>query len=271
MPLDWPKSAERLNDHMPAQYMAHFNRVGRSLLDGETIEITATDKSAACLTQKSREVLVRHSGGEMTRNTTIRGAVSEADLKNMVFRLEPIYGTSARCPLPGLHEKTVIEALDGYRNDEDPVRVLVQATGVYDIQNRLQRVESVQNVELLDPLDVDAILDEFCNLHDGWLEDGGVAPDHAGLDWLSDIFGQYYPSDIQLPHTYPTADGGVSLEWSFGVRDVDIEVNLKDHTGEWCVFNRDIKLSEESKRLPLNEADSWKWASLRLRELAEQP
>ena len=140
-------------------------------------------------------------------------------------------------------------------------------TCTYDSQGRLQRIESIKSVELLDPLDLDARLDEFRNLQSGWLEDGGKAPDHAGLDWLSAVFELYYPDDLQLPRTYPTAEGGVSLEWSLDTREIDIEVNLENHIGEWYVFNKDTKSGEEEKKLDLDKPDDWKWVGERLKSL----
>ena len=117
----------------------------------------------------------------------------------------------------------------------------------------------------LDPLDVGSRLDELRDLRDGWLDGEGVAPDHAGLDWLSGVFKRYYPDDVQLPHTYPTEDGGISLEWSLGTWEIDIEVNLEKHTGEWYMFNKDTKNNEENKKLKLDKPDDWKWVGERLR------
>ena len=187
----------------------------------------------------------------------------------MKFRLEPIHGARVHCTFLEQHRDTVIEALASYRSNEEHgrIRVRVQGTGIYDRQNGLQRVESIRSVELLDPLDVHARLDEFRNLRDGWLEDGGVAPDHAGLDWLSDAFERYYRDDLQLPRTYPTADGGVSLEWSSGDQEIDIEVDLEGHLGEWCVFNKGTEHIDEEKRLELDKPGGWKWAGERLRDL----
>ena len=41
------QGAERLNGHLPPRCMAHFNRVGRGLLNDESMEITATDRYTA--------------------------------------------------------------------------------------------------------------------------------------------------------------------------------------------------------------------------------
>ena len=263
---------ENLNGHMPSRSMAYFNRLGRSLRSNEAIEITVAGQRTARLTQQSREVLVRHSVGEIMRDITVRGVISEVDLKKMNFRLEPVYGSIIQCPFLEQDRDTVLNALGSYENDKDRTKMLVQVqmTGIYDRQDRLQRVKPIKSVEPLDPLDVDARLDEFRNLRDGWLEDGGVAPDHTGLEWLSSVFERYYPDDIQLPRTYPTADGGISLEWSSGELEIDIEVNLKDHVGEWYVFNKTTKNGEEEKELKLDNPDDREWVCKRLQELTRQ-
>ena len=116
-------------------------------------------------------------------------------------------------------------------------------------------------------MDVGSRLDELRDLQDGWLDGDGVAPDHAGLDWLSGVFKMYYPDDVQLPHTYPTEDGGISLEWSSDAWEIDIEVDLKKHTGEWYAFDKNDKNCEEEKNLELDRPDDWKWAGERVRVL----
>lgn len=273
--IDVMQMAERgvghLDGHMPPQYMTYFNRIGRSLLDNEVMEMTASQRKAR-LTRQSREVLVRHSGGKIMRDKTFRGTIPAVNLDKMEFRLKPIHGRAIDCPFLDQHRNTVLEALTSYKRDRDDtmMRVRVQATGTYDKQDRLQIVEPVRSVDLLDQLDVSARLDEFRSLRDGWLEDGADAPDHVGLDWLSDVFERYYPDDLKLPRTYPTADGGISLEWSLGIREIDIEVNLETHAGEWYVFNKNAEQGEEEKTLELDKSADWGWVGERLRSLTEQ-
>lgn len=260
------QGAEHLNGQIPSQYMKYFNRLGRSLLPGETLEITTSGRKRARLTQKTRETLVRHFSGEVVRDITARGVTSKVDAKNMKFRLEQIHGVAIDSPFDPQHKDTLIAALDSYENDKRPIiRVQARMIGRYDKRDRLH-VESIKNVEQLHPLDVDARLDEFRNLQDGWVE-GGVAPDHAGLDWLSGVFGLYYPDDLPLPRTYPMADGGVSLEWSFGVREADVEIDLDKHTGEWFVFNEETGKGEADEDVDLDCPDGWRQIIDRLRDL----
>lgn len=265
------QGAEYLNGNMPPRYMAYFNRIGRSLRGNEEMELVFTNQHKACLTPQSRKVLVCHSGDMITQDMTLRGVIFDVNLKNMKFQLQPIHGSSVFCPFLEQHRELVVEALKRYKKDGDGSKmyVQVQVAGAYDMQDRLQVVEPAKSVEPLDPLDVSASLDEFRSLRDGWLDGEGKAPDHDGLDWLSDAFERHYPDDLQLPRTYPMADGGVSLEWSLGVREADIEIDLKNHVGEWYVFNKYTERGEEEETLELEKSADWEWVSKRLRSLTE--
>ena len=265
------RGPKRLNGSVPPRYMAYFNRVGRSLLPDERMELTC-HKNTASLTQEAREVLVRHYSDEIIRDVTVRGTVIEVHQKNMTFRLQQIHGTQVDCTFLEQHRDVVINALANYRNHKgsNAVRVQVHGTGVYDKSDRLQRVDSIKNVEPFDTLDVDARLDEFRNLRDGWLDGDGMAPKHLNLDWLSSVFGRYYPGDLPLPYTYPTTKGGVSLEWSFGIRDADVEIDLEKRTGEWFVFNKETGESEANEGVNLDDPVGWLQIAERLRHLKER-
>ena len=200
----------------------------------------------------------------LMRDIALRGTIFEANQDKMTFSFRPVYGPQVNCRFAERHRSEIIDALKDYRD----VRVLVYGTGIYDRQSRLSRVESVTHVEPLDPLDVPAQLDEFRSLQDGWLEGGGNAPNHEGLDWLAEAFGLYYPDDLPLPHAYPMADGGVSLEWGLDSREADIEVNIMAHRGEWYVYNTSTGDGEGENNLNLNEPDDWLWLIDQVRRLS---
>ena len=117
------------------------------------------------------------------------------------------------------------------------------------------------------PLDVPARLDEFRALRDGWA-DGmqyagdwgngyGKAPSPAGLDWLAAAFTHHYPQDAPLPYTYPTPEGGIQMEWSYGSQDISLEIDLETRQGEWCRL--DLSSMDEAERNLTLDAAGWQW------------
>ena len=265
------RGAEHPNARLPARYMGYFNHIGRSLLNDEAVEVAVAGGRPARLTQKSRAALVRRSANDLMRDITVRGMVVKADQKDMTFRLQQIHGAQVDCSFPDGMGTRLLRHSPAARTAKAETGRWCECggTGTYGKSGHLMRVDPVTSVEPMDPLDVDARLDGFRNLRDGWLEDGGAAPDHAGLDWLADAFEKYHPAGMPLPHTYPMAGGGVSLEWSFGEREADVEIDLKSHTGEWYVFNGGTKECEEDKKVKLDDP-SWRQIFDDLRRLEVQ-
>ena len=139
---------------------------------------------------------------------------------------------------------------------------------MYSQQNRLMSLQSVDDVIVLDPLDVADRLDEFRALQDGWLEEGASAPNHDGLDWLANVFDRHFPPGRVLPHTFPTYDGGVRMEWSHENHRFILEINLEGRSGEWLWFDRMSDQGNETQ-LNLDEGASWEWVASEIVHKAE--
>ena len=257
------------NGHLPNRYLAYFNRIGRSLRDGECLELATPERQEpARLTAASRQRLLQRSTMvEITQQTILRGTVPEADHDRLTFELQQIYGGKVVGPMPEQHRETIIAAFNGY---QDKARIMVQGVSRFDRQNRLSGLESIEQVTLLDPLDVPARLDELRAMQDGWLDGDGKAPSHAGLDWLSASFERHFPDDLPLPHLYPTPEGGIEAEWSLGVHSVIFEIHFDTYRGEWLRFAKDNDDDEDSKTLDLSKASSWEWFSGEIRRMAEE-
>jgi len=257
---------ESVLSHLPEGPLAYFNRIGRSLRDDEYIEFRAPETMAPVrLTKQTRRQLILASSSvrEITDEVSLRGTIPEADQDGMTFELQLIQGQKVSGPIPDQHYETILSAFNGYRNN---TRVLLQGVGRYNRQNRLVGMESVEHIALLDPLDVPARLDEFRGLRDGWLEGGGQAPNHDGLDWLAASFDQRFPGDLPLPYLFPTEDGGVQAEWAIGTHSVSLDVNLLDHQAEW--HRMDLLTDEDDMReVDLESHDDWAWLSNEIHQM----
>jgi len=249
---------QSITDYLPEKSLSYFDRMGRSLRDGESIEFTSPDCSTpARLTRETRRKLVLASSQvrELTEEYSVRGAVPEVDQEAMTFHIQLADGGKVRAPIAPQHLDTILEAFTSYKTR---LRVLLQGIGRLDRNGRLLSFDSVEHVSILDPLDIPARLDELRLLKAGWLDGKGQAPSRKGLDWISEAFGAHYPEELPLPYLYPTAEGGIQAEWSVGTVEVSLEIDLETHTGQWHTVDMETH-ADGSRELNLDDASSWEW------------
>jgi hypothetical protein len=250
---------QSITEYLPEKTLGYFDRLGRSLRDGEAIEFsTLARQTPARLTRETRRRLILASSRvkELTEETIVRGAVPEADQDDMTFELQLFDGRKIKAPMTAQHLDTVLEAFNAFKAG---IRVLMQGIGRFNRTEKLVGFESVEHISVLDPLDVPARLEELRILREGWFEGIGSAPTAAGIDWLSDKFAQAYPEDLPLPFVYPTPEGGIRLEWSLEPHDITLDIDLAKHTARLHELNL---ISDEDQEKTLNLDEPAEWARL---------
>lgn len=254
---------QKITEYLPQKILGYFDRFGRSLRADEAVEFDAPDgESPVRLTREiRRKLLFASQVKELTDEVEIRGEVPEADQDDMTFELQMLDGKKVKAPLEPQYLDTVLEAFNAYQSG---LRVALRGIGRVNRNGKLVSIESVDEVNVLDPLDVGARLGELGLLTDGWLEGQGVAPKRTGLDWFLDQYNQKYSDELPLPHVYPTPNGGIRLEWLHAQTDASLDVDLTGHRGAWHEVN--IATDAEAERaLNLDSGEDWTWLCDRLR------
>ena len=103
-------------------------------------------------------------------------------------------------------------------------------------------------------------------MEDGWLGGAGKAPTHEGLTKLGDWFAMHFSFALTPPYLYPTAEGGVRAEWTFGRNEVSLNIDLDTLSGYWHTVDLATREDEENT-LDLTEPSSWQWLSARIQAL----
>lgn len=244
---------------LPPELLRYFDRFGRGLHDGETMEFARTNGQTASLTPDTRERLLRASQAESwTEEVTLKGRIPEVDQADQGFELELSNGTKLKAPLLEAHRKTVLDAHYSYR-----AGTLVVIKGVIqrDRADRLKCFESVEHITPLDSLDIETRLEEFARLKDGWLDGKGRALDQTSLIRLAQAFDERFGPDLPLPYLYPTPEGGVQAEWTLGNWEVSLEITLPTFDSEYQAVHRSTGESSEIE-LSLADADGTGWSAL---------
>lgn len=246
----------RITEHLPEPLLGYFDRIGRSLREGEAIVFDPENvERPARLTRASRRALLLASSQtrELTEEVTLRGTIPEADQDRMTFDLQVTNGARVTAPLAAQHLPTILEAFTGFQHG---TRVHLRGIGRFNRNERLQGLAEVEHIAILDPNDVAARLDDLRGIKNGWLDGRGLAPSPRGLDWLARCFESYYPDVLPPPYLYPTAEGGMQAEWSLGTHEITLEIDLDRQAGEWHSLDTRTQ-ADEWKEVDLAQPEVW--------------
>ena len=271
------EESRTIMDILTPKVLNYFSKIGRGLRENEAIEFTTPNNQlSAKLTINTQQRLVfassmakEHSSDiiretrtqqyipstveGLTEDTTVRGIVPEVNQGNMTFQIQLFDGQQIEAPIAPKHFDVIIEAFNGYKNG---LRFLFQGIGRFNRSEQLLGFDSIEHISPLDELDILVQIDDLRLLNDGWLEGQGKAPSKEGLDWLSQAFDNYYPSDLPLPYLYPTEPGGVQAEWSLGRNEITLEIDLAEHSGYFHALHMEDD-TEETRRLDLGSETQW--------------
>lgn len=250
---------------LPPNLLSYFDRFGRGLRENEAMTFTRANGETVSLTPDVRKRLIRSAQvPEWTEEVSLRGRVAEMDQARGSFELELRDGSKLKAPLGEQHRAALLEAFEGYRSGN--YYILVQAVAIKDRSNHLKAIQTVEHVSQLDILDVGLRLDELTALSDGWLDGAGIAPAAAQLDRLAEYFDAHFAADLQLPHIYPTAEGGIQAEWSTGDWEVTLEVDLDLLAAEYQAYNIATEASTDLQ-IQLSGPEGWTELEAQLRAI----
>lgn len=249
---------------LPPSLLSYFDKVGRGLRGDESMSFTRTDGTNARLTPEVRQrLIISAQVQEWTEEVSLRGKVCEIDQARGSFELELRDGTKLKAPLYEQHREAVFNALRSYPGGD---HVIVQAIAIKDRANRLKAIQSVEQINQLDPMDVAARIDELSLLRDGWLDGRGQTLDRRQLDRLVTLFDLNYSSELPLPHIYPTAEGGVQAEWSIGPWEATLEIRLETMMADYQAYDVEADITHEHV-VDLSAEQGWATLESQLRAI----
>lgn len=237
----------RLPHLFPKELLGHFNQLGRSLRDGETLELPLASTGNAVLTPERRKQLVLAASEEYEREVELQGYIGEVDWEKATFRLRLADNSHTIVPLLSTFHEEAREYGGRSRH-----WVVVKGVGTFDAWDRLKRVLSSESAEVVKNFEIAARLDELAQLQSGWFDGEGVALDKDRLALFAESIASTYPDDLALPAVFPTQDGNLLLEWnvagdpSLDIRLVDFQASFHAFGADGVDIERDFDLSSEA-------------------------
>lgn len=114
-------------------------------------------------------------------------------------------------------------------------QVTVRGVGAFNSWERLEKIISVEALEIQPDYQMAARFDKFAEMADGWYEGRGVAPDKTRLEIVAKRLIGHYPENLPLPSIFPTQEGNLLFEWNVPGHP-SLDLDLKSLKGEFHAF-----------------------------------
>jgi len=216
------ESGQPFPANFPKDFYSYFNRIGRSLEEGEFIEWlpdSPTNKTVLTPTKRKRLVLAHRETYEA--EVKVVGLVEELNTKQKTGVLRAL----EKEPVTFVFDDPFFSDLkDALGLRAQYVRLL--GVGEFDVNERLGSITKIDQLERLPHYPLTSGIDKLSILADGWLEGVGVAPKSEDLNWLTNEIAKAFPESIAYPSVAPTEEGNVVLEWILPKARIELEVNF---------------------------------------------
>jgi hypothetical protein len=207
--------------NFPKDFFSFFNRIGRSLKEGEKIEWTPDLANKTVLTPANRIRLARAHRETYEAEVDVVGIVKVLDTEKKTGILRTI----SKEPIAFVFGDPFFADLKVALGNS-AIQVRLKGVGVFDVNNKLGSIIEIDQLDCLQHLVLVSKIDALSSLADGWLEGNGIAPSIANTTWLTDEVTKYFPEALEYPSVVPTEDGHVVFEWIRPQARIELEVNF---------------------------------------------
>lgn len=217
---------------LPQSFLRLFDKLGRGLHKDEFIELdhdsVGSQHARFDITIRKRILEASVLPSEITQSISIKGRIFEIDLDKNTYGFDPMYQGKITSVIPYDYQSNIVSEIA--RSNQGGY-ILLEGVGVYK-EGVLTKISEISNITELDDMDVSVRLHELAKLKPGWLDGVGVSPSLPFVKWLDELFELYYPANIPFPYIYPTAEGGVSLEWDIDkFTELSMEIDPETYHG----------------------------------------
>ena len=235
-------------------YLSYFLRLGKNLKSDEVIYFQPNSIKKAKLDKDIRKkIILSVNQSEYTDSFSTNALIPSIDKSKRTFTIE-LNNEKFVVPINELHFDTINV---GFKEYEIQTLVAIKGIGIYTNQDKLKRIESVQQIDL-DPLDVGVRLNELAKLEDGWYNSEGIAPDKEELQNFGNIFENFYDKKLPLPAIFPTFEGDIQLEWSVKEKyEISLLIHLKEQKADLEIL--DLNTNKDTEQtFQLTTESEWR-------------
>jgi hypothetical protein len=243
----------------PTEVLRKFNRLGKRLMDSDSIEFRPSGASTGpkftivtkrrLLSSLQDEIEVAYIG-----YARLAGA---SDTRCAVDLTLP----SGR-DVEGRAGEDVLDAAAKVMPDRKAAWLRVSGTASVDNYDRVMKLTELEDLEVVDEEyavtfdKVQTRIDELATIQNGWLDGEGVGLVERNTSWVRDsLFLVIGELSLPKPGVFPTPEGHIQAEWILNKNHLTLLFNLDDPGVEVEVFDAESDL-EETETFKRSEGDS---------------
>lgn len=240
-----------INDDFPPHLIGYLPEFGKHLQEGETSSFHSPAASPKVIINRSdnkaMKIAVEITQTARSSPFNTEGVAYAIDTDKTTFGVRLDTSEHLECPLPARYIPLVLKAI----KEKDHIRVAIKGTYKISSEGKKKSVDNIENVSVIEEHpDLESRIQELRQLQNDWFDADSKAPNPAGLDWLE----LYFKNMIQkfntpFPYLYPTPEGHIQAEWSFGEWLIEGVFNINDHTVDLAAFNSNNDHSDEFEKV----------------------
>lgn len=216
---------QRLPAGFPVEALKEFASFGRSLQDDEVIEFSGNGADVAPFTPQTRRRIQSLANlEEIEVELLVQGQV--IGLHSDPQRLDVLLAAPSNRKLvgeytdPGMWD-TLREFL-GFA-DRAPLAAL-SVVARQGLDGEIRAIVDVLGIEAALPTEWADRIAELASLRKGWLDPDSDSPSRETLDVTEEFLLACVDEGLPRPSIYPSADGGVQLEWRTDSVSVELDI-----------------------------------------------
>ena len=148
----------------------------------------------------------------------------------------------------------VFTAFNEYKNK---TYVSLKGVALYNWNDKLSKIEEIEYIDVLDPLDVSLRINNLLKLGSNWYEGQGKQLNQNLLITFGDLFNSYFDSKLPLPAIFPTVDGNIQLEWKRVNKNITMNIELSTLKTVFFYYNDLDDSDEYEEEIGLENNDKW--------------
>lgn len=241
------ETPDQFDPSVTREILSNFAALGQHLQEGEQIDFSRKGAERISYHPEMCKIFRKAAKESYKEDVDLYGTICEYDKEKRNATFLTFSGKRLTFPVTCELSRSVSDAFQKYPK----TKVEIEGIQEFDANGIGKDKLTVNSLEILDPLDTSARIEEFRCLKPGWLDGSGMSFDEKNLEWIDNFLASLVYELARPPYLYPIEGENISAEWDVGALKITLEFDLKEKKAIYYSFSQSVDKDEE-KEFDLN-------------------